>query len=202
MIHRRCRTETDQLREQIARLETEVRVADRRAGDAQDEAARLRNETEAATSRSWDAAGDAECLRDRLAASQDREQDLNRRIWELECQINDLTEAEDSPVAVARTRQTRAVTRALTSGMEGRAQVLAVLPWQAFHAESDISVGDWGDRWQLDGEALNTSRTEDRLRWRYGLTETEVRDLLEDARARYQQGQQNRLAEYDAAASF
>lgn len=198
MIHRRCRTETGQLREQVARLEAEIRVADRRAGDAHDDAARLRTETESATSRSWDAAGDAECLRDRLAAAQDREQDLNRRIWELECQINDLTE-DDSPVAVARTRQTRAVTRALTSGEEARAQVLAALPWQAFHPENDISVGDWGDRWQLDGEALNTSRAEDRLRWRYGLTETEVRGLLEDLRARYQQDQRDRLAEYEAS---
>lgn len=198
MIHRRCRTETDQLREQVARLEAEVRVADRRAGDAHDDAARLRTETEAATSRSWDAAGDAECLRDRLAAAQDREQDLNRRIWELECQINDLTEAEDSPVAVARTRQTRAVTRALTSGEEACAQVLIALPWQAFHPENDISVGDWGDRWQLDGETRNTTRTEALLQWRYGLTETEARGLLEDLRARYQQDQKNRLAEYEA----
>ncbi|MGX1748016.1 hypothetical protein, partial [Brevundimonas sp. NPDC055320] len=190
MIHRRCRTETDQLREQVARLEAEIRVADRRAGDAQNDAARLRTETESATSRSWDAAGDAECLRDRLAAAQDREQDLNRRIWELECQINDLTE-DDSPVAVARTRQTRAVTRALTSGEEVRAQVLATLHWQAFHPEPELLAPAWQGQWRLDGETRNTTRTEALLRWRYGLTETEATDLLEDLRTRYQQDQRD-----------
>lgn len=197
MIHRRCRTETDQLREQVARLEAEVRVADRRAGDAQDEAARLRSETDSATSRSWDAAGDAECLRDRLAAAQDREHELTHKAWELECQINDLTK-DDSPVAVARTRQTRAVTRALTSGEEARAQVLAALHWQAFHPEPELLASAWQGQWRLDGETRNTTRTEALLQWRYGLTETEARGLLEDLRARYQQDQKNRLAEYEA----
>ncbi|MGW5880259.1 hypothetical protein ACWFMI_27305 [Nocardiopsis terrae] len=128
--HRRCRTERDRLLTQHERLEAEVRTADRRTTDAQAETARLRTEA-------GSAAAEVERLKDRLAAADNREKDLVDRVWELECQINDLTET-DSPFAVARTRQTRAVHRALVQGEEARAQALSTLPWQAFDPELEL----------------------------------------------------------------
>lgn len=198
MIHRHCRTEAAHLREQVARLETEIRVADRRAGDAQNDAARLRTEAESATSRGWDAAGDAEHLRDQLTAAQEHQQDLNDQIRELKQQLHDLTE-DNSPVAVARTRQTRAITRALISGEEAYAQVLTALPWQAFHPDLELLGPVWEGRWWLEGEERKIFEVENLLRWRYGLTETESTNLREEVLTRFQQ---NRQAEYKAADSF
>ena len=108
MIHRRCQ-------DRITTLETELRTTRDRITDRDTENAQLRSRADREERARWDAAGEAELLRDRLDAAQERERDLEHQIWQLECQINDLTE-DDSPVAVARTRQTRAVTRALAAG--------------------------------------------------------------------------------------
>lgn len=172
MIHRRCQ-------DRITTLETELRTTRDRITDRDTENAVERSRADREERARWDAAGETELLKDRLDAAQERERDLEHQIWQLECQINDLTE-DDSPVAVARTRQTRVVTRALAAGEDNRAQALATLPWQAFHPEPELHRPG---RWWMDGDEWNIHEIRNLLRWRYGLTAVETRDLLQERQA-------------------
>src|SRR5699024_12620469 len=99
MIHRRCQ-------DRITNLEADLRTTRDRITDRDTENAQLRSRADREERARWDAAGEAELLRDRLDAAQERERDLEPQNWQLERQINDLTETE-APIAVARTRQTR-----------------------------------------------------------------------------------------------
>lgn len=82
--------------------------------------------------------------------------------------------------AVARTRQTRAVTRALAAGEDNRAQALSALPWQAFDPEPELHRSG---RWRLDGDEWNIHEIRNLLRWRYGLTAVEIESLLQERQA-------------------
>lgn len=81
---------------------------------------------------------------------------------------------------VARTRQTRAVTRALAAGEDNRAQALSALPWQAFDPEPELHRSG---RWRLDGDEWNIHEIRNLLRWRYGLTAAEIDSLLQERQA-------------------
>ena len=84
-------------------------------------------------------------------------------------------------IAVARTRQTRAVTRALAAGEDNRAQALSALPWQAFDPEPELHRPG---RWWMDGDEWNIHEIRNLLRWRYGLTAAEIESLLQGGRPR------------------
>ena len=177
MIHRHCQTRIDT-------LEAEVRAADRRATDALAETARQRADAESASTARWDAAGDVEQLRDRLSAA-------NKRVWELECTVNDLTET-DSPIAAARERRTRAAWLTLWRSPwavgvdharpEPRAQRAAIaqtilaMPLEVFTGQLTRRGGTYylGDTPALLVGMGERVVPEEELRYRYGVTDTEI----------------------------
>lgn len=198
MLHRRCQ-------DRIAALETELRTTRDRIADRDIENAKLYSRADREESARWDAAGEAELLREKLAAAADREADLEREIFELQCRINDLEQDAEDRRAVLETRRRRAAEHALGGAWDGPghdsspgralvAQALMALPVESYDVEVayvyDDAARGWS--WQVDGKPVNTNTgfvptsEVDVLIGRYGLTHEELDSLCHQAkRARH-----------------